>query len=60
MMLADMTSPNALYDEVLDAFGSSGIPYNLMVTPNGPTLEFPTIVTQGVVYDALKEAAVVR
>lgn len=57
MMLADMTSPNALYDAALFALGSSGIPYNLMVTPNGPSLEFPTIVTQGVMNEALEEAA---
>ena len=60
MMLADMTSSNALYDETLHALGTAGIPYNLMVTPNGPTLELPTIVTQGVVYDALAEAAIQR
>jgi thiol:disulfide interchange protein len=58
MMMADMTNSNALYDEALFAFGSSGIPYNLIVTPNGPTIELPTIVTQGVVRDALKQAAV--
>ncbi|MGK0184750.1 MAG: thiol:disulfide interchange protein [Verrucomicrobiales bacterium] len=58
MMLADMTSPNALYDEALFALGSSGIPYNLLVTPNGPSIEFPTIVTQGVMREALEQAAV--
>ncbi|MEZ5325522.1 MAG: hypothetical protein R3F19_10710 [Verrucomicrobiales bacterium] len=57
MMLADMTNSNALYDEALFAFGSSGIPYNLIVPPNGPIIEFPTIVTQSVVRDALKQSA---
>lgn len=56
MMLADMTSSNALYDETLHALGSSGIPYNLMVPPRGPVLEFPTIVTQKIMHAALKES----
>ena len=57
MMLADMTNPNAFYDEVLHAFDSAGIPYNLMVPPSGSVIEFPTVVTQGVMNEALDASA---
>ena len=57
MMLADMTArDNELYDYALHGFAREGIPYNLLVTPNGPTIEFPTLITPGVIKDALSDA----
>ena len=57
MMLADMTtSNNELYDYALSEFERGGIPYNIMVTPNGPSIEFPTVVTPGVIKSSLRDA----
>ena len=60
MMLADMSQGNEYYDWVVWSFDKAGIPLNYVVTPNGPTIELPTIVTQGIVYQALNQAAVVQ
>ena len=57
MMIAEMTAQdNDLYDFALHEFDQVGIPYNLLVTPDGPTIRFPTVVTGGVIDAALKEA----
>ncbi len=56
-MLADITKPNPVVDEILHQFNHPTIPYYMVVPPEGPVLYLDAIITPGQVVAALERAA---
>lgn len=56
-MLADITKPNKVVDEILHHFDHPTIPYYLVIPPEGPILYLDEIIQPGQVLAAFEKAA---
>ncbi|MEZ5304017.1 MAG: hypothetical protein R3F11_25760 [Verrucomicrobiales bacterium] len=57
-MLADWTVPNPVIDQALFEYKQGGIPFVLVIPPDGPAVQLPQIQTAGTVIKAFRQAGV--
>jgi thiol:disulfide interchange protein len=45
LVRVDFTRENPIGQKTLEAYGMTGIPYNLVIPPEGPAIQLPTVLT---------------
>ncbi|MFT5124851.1 MAG: thiol:disulfide interchange protein [Kiritimatiellia bacterium] len=54
LVRVDFTGANPIGQKTLEAYGMTGIPYNLVIPPEGPAIQLPTVLTANMVLEAIE------
>ncbi|MCC6953305.1 MAG: thioredoxin family protein, partial [Deltaproteobacteria bacterium] len=57
---ADWTTRDPVITQALQSYGGIGVPHYVIIAPNGDVRTLPTVLTPGMVVDALKSAAAAK
>ena len=53
LVRVDFTRENPVGQKTLEAYGMTGIPYNLVIPPEGPAIQLPTVLTAKLLLEAI-------